>query len=247
VAWEAHVHRATRDVDLLSFGASDVDSVVATFREIVETEVEPDGLVFDAGQTRGAPIKEGQKYRGVRIHLYGVLGNARVPVQVDVGFGDAVEPDEGEYPTLIGLPVPRLRLYPRETVVAEKLHAMVVLGLLNGRLKDFYDVWYLSSTTTFDSERLGQAIANTFAIRETSLPATLPDALTRAFVEVPGKPLMWKGFVRKAGLPSETPALEGVVAAVAAFAWPVVAAEARGNRLRGIWTPAAGWSRIDVE
>lgn len=242
VAWAGHPHRATRDLDLLGFGASDVETVMREFQEIVVTEVEADGLVFDPAQTRGAPIKEGQKYRGVRLHLCATLGNARVPVQVDVGFGDAVEPEVASYPTLLDLPAPRLRLYSRETVVAEKLHAMVVLGLLNGRLKDYYDVWYLSQTTAFDAARLGTAIARTFAVRNTPIPGTLPDAMTSRFVEVPGKPQMWSGFVRKASLPATTPSLTELVEAVAAFAWPILRAEGQKHRLSSTWTPGQGWS-----
>jgi predicted nucleotidyltransferase component of viral defense system len=241
VAWEGQFHRMTRDLDLLSFGASDVDSVVATFREIVSTEVEPDGLVFDPAQTRGSVIKEGQRYRGVRLHLFATLGNARVPVQVDVGFGDAVEPEHGAYPTLIDLPAPRLRLYPRETVVAEKVHAMVVLGLLNGRLKDHYDVWYLASTTPFDASGLTRAISRTFAARGTPLPSSLPKAMTTAFTQVPGKLQMWSGFTRKAALPAATPALNEVIEAVAAFVWPVIESTVRGEPLDGGWTPGLGW------
>jgi predicted nucleotidyltransferase component of viral defense system len=247
VAWAGHPHRATRDLDLLGFGASDVETVVDTFQEIIGTEVEADGLVFDPAQTRGAPIKEGQKYRGVRLHLIATLGNARVPVQVDVGFGDAVEPDFAAFPTLIDLPAPQLRLYPRETVVAEKLHAMVVLGLLNGRLKDYYDVWHLSQTTAFDAERLGKAIARTFAVRSTPIPDSLPDAMTSKFVEVPGKTQMWSGFVRKAALPATTPVLSEIVAAVGTFAWPIFQAEIQEKRLLSMWQPGEGWIGTNIQ
>lgn len=241
VAWEGNPHRATRDLDLLGFGASDVDSVVAAFRAIVEIEVEPDGLVFDSAQVRGVPIKEGHKYRGVRLHLLAMLGTARVPIQVDVGFGDAVEPDEGVYPSLIGLPAARLRLYPREAVIAEKVHAMVALGLTNGRLKDYYDVWYLSSTSTFDLERLGRAIVRTFGARGTLLPTTLPEAMTPLFVEVPSKRQMWAGFKQKAMLPATTPDLDRLVDLVAAFVWPVIQGEAGGLQSMKVWKPGEGW------
>ena len=121
------------------------------------------------------------------------------------------------------------------------------LGLLNGRLKDYYDVWYLSQTTAFDAARLGTAIARTFAVRSTPIPGTLPDALTPKFVEVPGKPQMWTGFVRKAALPATTPMLTEIVEAVPAFAWPILQAEGQENRLSRTWTPGQGWNTTTIQ
>jgi len=165
-----------------------------------------------------------------------------VPVQVDVGFGDAVEPELGMYPTLLELPAPCLRLYPREAVIAEKLHAMIVLGLLNGRLKDYYDIWFLSMCNRFDAARVAQAIANTFTRRDTTLPKDIPDAFSAAFAHVPGKTQMWSGFVRKSALAEDTPALEAVITAVVNFAWPLMQKMAANDRPSGIWTPETGWT-----
>jgi len=147
--------------------------MIVAFQEIVATPVEADGLSFDAAQVRGAVMREDELYEGCRLNLTASLGAARVPLQIDIGFGDAVTPDaaEGDYPTLLSFPAPHLRLYPRETVVAEKFEAMVSLGMANSRLKDFFDVWLLSEHFPFDGPTLCCALAATFTRRGTSVPA----------------------------------------------------------------------------
>jgi predicted nucleotidyltransferase component of viral defense system len=144
--WAGAPHRPTRDLDLLGRGEPDMALLEEAFRDICRAEVEPDGLAFLEDSVRGERIKEEEEYEGVRLRLTAALGNARIPLQVDVGFGDAVvpAPEEVAFPTLLGMPAPQLKAYRRETVVAEKFEAMVKLGMLNSRMKDFYDVWELS-------------------------------------------------------------------------------------------------------
>ena len=150
--WHDAVYRATRDVDLLGFGEPAVERVQAVFRELCAVDVEPDGLRFLEGSVRAERIRDAQEYGGVRVRLTADLDGARIALQVDIGFGDIVTPGvvEAEFPTLLDFPAPRLRTYPRETVVAEKFEAVVRLGIANTRMKDFYDLWAMATTFAFD-------------------------------------------------------------------------------------------------
>lgn len=163
-AWTNMPHRATRDLDLLGHGSPEVNRLVGIFRDVVAAAVEPDGVSFDPTSIQAARIREDQLYQGVRVTMTATLATARVGVQVDIGFGDAVHPGpvELEYPSLLGLPTTRLRAYPRETVVAEKFQAMVSLGELNSRMKDFYDVFTLARRFEFDANSLAGAVRATF-------------------------------------------------------------------------------------
>ena len=169
--WTGQTHRSTLDVDLLSEVSNDVDRLLAVFREVVAAEVEDDGLVIDPASVRGEQIREDQHYQGVRLTATATLAGARIPLQIDIGFGDAVVPgpQQAEYPTLLDSSPPRLWVYPKETVVAEKFEAMVSLGIANSRMKDFYDLYVLSERFDFDGDLLARAIAATFARRRTAL------------------------------------------------------------------------------
>lgn len=176
--WFEDPHRPTRDLDLLGFGESSSDAMLAVWKEVCAIESE-DGVTFDGEGLRARPIREELEYGGVRLQTTATLARAKIYVTVDVGFGDAIEPglEEIDFPVLLEHPVPRLRAYARETVIAEKFQAMVALGRANSRMKDFYDVWVLSKTHQFDKARLAQAIAATFKRRATEIPRTLPDDL----------------------------------------------------------------------
>ncbi len=170
--WMESDHRPTRDLDLLGFGEASNERLTGIFHELCDVDVEPDGLTFDAGSVRVAEIREGQAYQGQRVKLIGLLGTARVPVQIDVGFGDVVTPTakEIDYPTLLDLPAPRIRAYPPETVVAEKLQAMVALGVQNSRMRDFYDLRIIARQFSFEGATLVAAVTATFYRRLTDIP-----------------------------------------------------------------------------
>lgn len=194
--WFADPHRPTRDVDLLGFGDPDAGGVLATFREICAVPAE-DGVAFDLDSLVVDRIREDAVYGGLRLKATAIVDGARVRVVVDIGFGDAVEPglEELVLPVLLDLPAPRLRAYARETVVAEKFQAMVVLGRANTRLKDFYDIWVLARSYDFADDRLARAIAATFRRRDTAIPLEPPEALTTAFAEDPLKQRQWRAFL----------------------------------------------------
>src|ERR1700730_10272804 len=217
--WVDDPYRPTRDLDLLGFGDSDPDAIIGVFREICTLKAD-DAVVFDIDGLAVDRIRDDAQYGGLRIKTTATVDGAKVRVLVDIGFGDAVEPGltENELSVLLNQPVPRLRAYPYETVVAEKFQAMVMLGRANSRMKDFYDVWMLARSYDFEGDRLARAVAATFARRKTEIPADRPDALTPAFAEDPTKQQQWTAFVKDVAV---TPAsLAEVIEDLAAFLMP---------------------------
>jgi predicted nucleotidyltransferase component of viral defense system len=201
--WFDEPHRATRDVDLLGFGDAAEDALLDTFREIVALEVD-DGVIFDLKGMRIEPIREEVEYGGSRLRTTAALAGARIPITVDIGFGDAVEPgvEDIDLPVLLEMPSPHLRAYPPETVIAEKFHAMVALGRANSRMKDYYDVWMLLSRTQLHRDRLRRALVATFTRRKTPIPAEAPEGLADAFAADPGKLRQWDAFARNLAEPT---------------------------------------------
>lgn len=204
--WHDAPHRPTRDVDFLGFGPPETEALVATFRDLCACPVTDDGLVFDAASVTAEPIRETNEYGGIRVKLIARLGSARIPIQADVGFGDAITPAPEEilFPVIFGeFAAPRLRAYPVFTVMAEKLEAMVRLGESNTRLKDFYDLLWLARAHAHDGEKVKAAVSATFARRGTPALSSVPEAFSRDFAEA--KESAWKTFaVRNSldGLPS---------------------------------------------
>lgn len=217
--WFDDPHRPTRDVDFLGYGDPSPEPMLATFREICAIQVD-DGVAFDASALRVELIREALDYGGLRLRTIAQLAGARITIVIDIGFGDAIEPgiEEINLPVLLDLPEPRLRVYARETVIAEKFQAMVMLGLANSRMKDFYDVWILSRTYDFDADRLSRAIAATFNRRGTAVPLDEPDALTQAFASDAAKQRQWAAFVRDLAI--EVPPLDVIVLDLASFLMP---------------------------
>ena len=187
-------------------------------------------------------IIEGADYEGVRVRFQGKLGRARVSMQLDVAFGDVVFPSAivAEYPVMLDFPRPRLLSYTKESTVAEKLEAMVKLGILNSRMKDFFDIWWLSQHSDFDGRRLGTAISKTFSKRQTRIPPE-PVCLTPVFAEEPGKESQWKGFIRKSRLQNAPQDLAEVIEGIATFLVPVIDSLARGKSFKGTWRACGPW------
>jgi predicted nucleotidyltransferase component of viral defense system len=240
--WTDKLHRATRDVDLLGFGDPSSDRIRAVMTDLISLEVDDDGLTFDRSTLEVEPIREDQEYGGIRAVVIGVLAGARARLQVDVGFGDVVTPGvlEVVFPTLLDLPAPRLRAYTRETVVAEKLEAIVQLGLANSRMKDFYDLIILSRMFEFQGPMLARAILATFSRRKTWLPTELPVGLTAKFAADPSKLAQWTAFLRKSGA-AEPGALAAIVDEIVRFVWPPLQATSRDGAFEHRWPPAGPW------
>lgn len=210
----AEPHRPTKDLDLLGLGSDDAQDVARVFREICAVPVTPDGLAFDTRSVTAEAIRENARYGGVRVRLTATLERARIPLQVDVGFGDVVTPttERIAFPVLLGGPAPTLQGYPLATVIAEKLETLTQLGLATSRMKDLYDLWHVLSTFELEEDDVRAAIARTFHRRGTAVEAT-PVALTDAFWTDPSKKVQWSAFLRRNDLGA--PDLEAVVRDVA--------------------------------
>lgn len=197
--WFDQPHRPTRDADFLAFGSADLSVMATTFSEIARLEV-ADGIVFDPASVKAQEIRKEANYAGIRITLTGLLDGARCNIQADIGFGDAVTPapEETNYPVLLDdLPVPRLRVYPRYTVIAEKFHAITSLGIANSRMKDFFDLWILTRHSELDAAILRGALTATFARRGTALPRTTPVGLSDEFAGDKAKQVQWRAFIAR--------------------------------------------------
>lgn len=215
--WFQFPHRPTRDADLLGFGPAEATALTESIRRICAIEAD-DGMVFAADSIVVEEIREGTRYGGERVKLLGYLGNARCPVQVDVGFGDAVTPgpEEVVFPTLLDdQPAPHLHAYPRATVVAEKLEAIVTLGMGNSRMKDYFDLLALADEGALEAGLMADAIAATFARRQTPIPTGVPLGLTDEFARDSAKRAQWSAFLARNRL--QAPALDEVVAQVREF------------------------------
>jgi predicted nucleotidyltransferase component of viral defense system len=247
--WDETPHRATRDLDFLGSGESDVARFEQFFRDLCLLEVEADGLTFVPESVVARQMREGEEYEGVRVELMAKLGSARIPLQIDIGFGDVVTPAplEVEFPTLLPLPAPRLRAYPRETVVAEKFCIMVQLGMANSRLKDYYDLWVLSQHFSFEGPLLCQAMRATFARRKTLLPQEAPPALTSAFSENPLKQRQWTSFLAKGRLVKESLSLADVVPVLRDFLMPPAAALVADVPFAQFWPAGGPWRLAENE
>jgi predicted nucleotidyltransferase component of viral defense system len=244
--WSKEPHRKTRDLDLLGFGAKSLPEWEQVFRQVCLVEVEPDGLEMPADSVRSEIIRVEEEYAGTRIKLMAMLGKARIPLQIDVGFGDAVTPapQELSFPTMLDFPAPSLRAYRPETVIAEKFHAMVDLGLRNTRMKDFYDVWKLSQQFEFDGGTMVEAIRATFSRRQTPLPSGAPLALSDKFASDSLKISQWAAFLRKSALKDREMKLTEVISLLERFLLPVLNAAQSGDRFAHRWSLGGAWEAI---
>ncbi len=230
--WFDVPHRPTRDADFLGFGPMDIDVLTETVREVCAIVVD-DGMVFDPDSVKVEEIREDARYGGLRVRLLGKLGSARCSVQLDIGYGDAVTPgpEEAVYPTLLDdQPAPRLRVYPRASVVAEKLEAIVSLGMANSRMKDYFDLRALAQEGALEVGQLADAITATFERRGTAVPLDLPLGLSDEFAQDAGKRAQWKAFLGKNRL--DAPTLDAVVEEVRRFVMgPLKLAQQKKGRL----------------
>lgn len=241
--WSAASHRATRDLDLLGWGSDDPEEAEIVFREVCRLEVEEDGLQFNPESVKAEAIHEEAIYGGVRVKLIATLGVARAPLQVDIGFGDVVVPPpaEADYPSLLGFPSPRLKVYPKETVVAEKLQIIVALGWPNSRLKDFYDLWCLCRNFEFEGGLLSQAIRATFERRGTPFPHELPIALSEAFARDGVKQRQWQAFLERSLGGENSPSLLEVIQSLHIFTEPPFEALLQSRPFKKFWALGGPW------
>ena len=222
-AWQAPISRPTMDIDLLGRTDNAVEAIVALMREVSQAEVTDDGLVFDPSSFAGEVIREDADYAGVRTTFVGRVDSARVHMQIDIGFGDVMTPgpETLTYPTILDFPAPTLSGYSRETVVAEKLQALVQLRMLNTRMKDYFDLWLLTRQPELSREVLVEAIKRTFANRGMELDLE-PVGLSSAFGNDPAKQMQWSAFVKRARLTEAPAKLSEVVEELRLFFAPIL-------------------------
>jgi predicted nucleotidyltransferase component of viral defense system len=243
--WTHRPYRPTRDLDLSGQGDNSIARMKRVFGDVIAQVVEDDGLVFDPTSVRIARIKEEQEYEGLRVNFLARLERARISLQVDIGFGDAIVPDpeEIQFPGMLDFPIARLRAYPKETVVAEKLEALVKLGMVNTRMKDFYDLWILAREFEFSGPSLCKAIEATFQRRQTEIPLVVPLALTQEFSNDPQKRRQWQAFVKKSNLDNHGAELDQVTEELKKFLLPAVEALRASEPLRMSWPKNGPWTR----
>ena len=242
-AWTGSMSRPTMDIDLLGNIENSIDLVVAVFKDACETEVENDGMVFHKDTVTATRITEDADYKGVRVLLRGNLSSIRLFLQIDIGFGDVVIPGPGKvkYPVLLDFPPPELGGYTMESTSAEKFQAMVKLGLLNSRMKDFYDIWYLSRRFDFKGETLVEAIEKTFAKRKTPLTSE-PTIFNPSSMKDGTKQAQWQGFINKTKLADASASFEDVAEGIKGFLQPVVDSIVDRQTFRFFWAAPGPWS-----
>ena len=238
VTWVAEPFRPTRDLDLLGHGDNDAEAIAETFRAICAQPVADDGVTFDVAALTALPIREEMEYGGVRVRTTATIAGARIAIQVDIGFGDAITPAaiDIDYPALLDAPAPNLRAYPVETVVAEKFEALVTLGVANSRLKDFYDLWVISRTFELRQAALVEAVQRTFERRGTILPSDIPVGLTDEYAEAWAA--QWRAFLGRDRMAAAPNAFAVTIADLRAFLMPLVV----GLNEERIWPPSGPWS-----
>lgn len=241
-AWRAPFSRPTMDIDLAGRTSNELEHIAELVSSVCGVVTESDGIEFIPASIEVSRIKEDADYEGVRVRFHATLAKARIPMQIDIGFGDVITPAPAEvqYPTLLDFPPPVLQAYPKETVIAEKLEALTKLGLLNSRMKDYYDLSLLSRMYSFEGEPLIEAIVATFRHRGTRIEAE-PAGLTQAYYEDPARTLQWKAFVRRSRFTERSGDLEQLVAEVCSFAFPLLTAAASEKPFKARWQAGGPW------
>lgn len=241
--WSGPVSRPTMDIDLLGKISNSLEEIQSVMRDACKMDVVVDGMLFDEETLSAARITVDAEYEGVRVRIQGSLGNARVSLQIDIGFGDVIVPAPGKvvYPTLLDFPSPELNGYTMETTIAEKYQTMVKLGAVNSRMKDLHDIWMLSRAFDFNGEVLAEAIEQTFVNRRTGLTID-PAIFDASFGKDEIRQVQWRGFLRKSRLRDVPEDLADVMAGIRMFLEPPVRSLASGRKFHGAWNAKGPWA-----
>jgi len=242
--WGSSVYRPTRDLDFTGYGSSEISDIIDVFRDLCAMPDAGDGLSFDRDSVSAEPIHDEAEYHGLRVRFRASLGESKILMQVDIGFGNAVEPAPVEirYITLLDHPAPRIRTYPLEAVIAEKLHAMVVLGERNSRFKDFYDLYVFARQFSFKGEALSRAIAATFNRRGTTIDDALPAALSPRFFSDDARAKQWRAYLSRNSLPGAPADFIAAGELLQAFLVPLWRAPGDSRKFSDFWPPLGPWT-----
>ena len=240
--WRSPEVRPTMDIDMLGRTSNEEESIIAQIKDIIAIDAEPDGLIFEPDSILAERITEDADYEGIRVRFMGSLDSARVHMQIDVGFGDIVHPEPvmSELPTILDYPAPRLLCYSRESAISEKFEAMLKLGELNSRMKDFYDIWLLCRQFEFEGNHLSEAIRLTLEHRGTGIPEVIT-AFTKDFINA--KQVQWAAFHKRLGQEHVPANFSEIVAGVETFLIPITSALMNGGQTPGEWSASGSWTK----
>ena len=241
--WDVPQRRTTVDIDFLARFDNQIEKIERVIKDVCAVKVPTDGLIFDAKAVKGKRIKEDADYEGVRVNFLGFLEKSKIHMQIDIGFGDVItpKPSEVDYPTLLDFPAPHLQGYTFESVVAEKFEAMVKLGALNSRMKDFYDVWLMTRQFNFEGRKLAAAIKATFENRKTPLPSGQSLFPASIYDEKSIQAAMWKAFLKKGEVKTVSDSLGAVVSVIGKFLSEPITAIALKKELSSFWHAPGPW------
>jgi hypothetical protein len=241
--WQIPERRTTLDIDFLADYDNQIAIIEKVIKDVCNVPVTSDGLVFDAETVRGQSIKEEMEYEGVRVKFIGLLERSRIPMQIDVGFGDVIHPRPNviDYPIILDFPKPHLKGYPVESVVSEKFEAMVKLGLLNSRMKDFYDVWIMMRQFDFSGAQLTEALKKTFKRRKTALPEDRPFFVEEIYNEKSDRQTLWKAFLKKGDIKLALERLSDTAREIEEFLIKPLDAIKNGYKFNKAWKLPGPW------
>ena len=242
-AWHVPERRTTLDIDFLARFDNKVTSIEKMIKDVCKTNVVPDGLIFDSGSVKGQRITEDADYEGIRVKFTGFLQRSRIPMQVDIGFGDIIYPGSKaiEYPVILDLPRPRLRGYPAESVISEKFEAMVKLGLLNSRMKDFYDIRLMIHRFDYNGSKLAEALKRTFTHRKTSFPKDKNIFAEEIYDNKSDRQALWKAFLNKGDITNAPQELSAVAKEIERFLSKPLDAIKKDRKFIGKWMAPGPW------
>ncbi len=242
-AWDIPQRRTTLDIDFSARFDNQINSIEKVIKDICKIAVISDGLVFDSKTVRGQRIKEDADYEGVRVKFVGFLERSRIPMQIDIGFGDIIHPKPKiiDYPVILDLPKPHLKGYPPESVVSEKFEAMMKLGLLNSRMKDFYDIWLLMRKFDFSGTILTEALKKTFNNRKTELPQRRPLFAQEIYDNKSDRQTLWMAFLRKNDIKNAPDKLSAIAKTIEKFLIKPLGAIKKGKGFNETWKAAGKW------
>lgn len=242
--WAPVPYRSTGDLDLLGQGDRAPERMATIIKSLCDLTVAGDGLIYEGASVRTESARDEEDYRGVRVTLTAMMANARLPIQIDIGFGDAVAPQATEvtYPSLLDFPPAIVKAYPSETFVAEKLEALVTLGVRNTRMKDFFDLWVIAKTFAFDGATLSAAVATTFSRRKTALSGETPFALTEGFLLDASKQAQWNAFLKRTAIAVTPAPFPELVGFIATFVTPLLSPDAATTMSLQQWPQGGPWT-----
>jgi len=241
--WQIPDRRTTLDIDFLARFDNEVETIEKVMRDACDTSVDPDGLKFDSQTVKGMKIKEDADYEGVRVKFTGFLDRAEIPMQIDVGFGDIVYPKTKviDYPVILDFPKPHLNGYPQESVISEKFEAMIKLGLLNSRMKDFYDIWLMTRQFEFKGANIASAIKKTFNNRKTDIPKKKPLFADEIYDEKSDRQTLWNAFLKKGDIQRAPKTLSETAKVIERFLIEPIEALNENIAFQKTWKQPRGW------